>query len=51
MYADALSKVQVPFELHIYPLGPHGLGRAQNLPYVSQWTASLEKWLELVELK
>ncbi len=49
MYAEALSKVQVPFELHIYPLGHHGLGTAKELPHVAQWTSSLEKWLGLID--
>ncbi len=26
MYADGLHRYDVPFELHIYPTGPHGLG-------------------------
>lgn len=51
MYANALSRAQVPFELHIYPLGHHGLGLAKSLPHVAQWTDSLEKWLELVNMK
>lgn len=51
LYADALSKVQVPFEMHIYPLGPHGQGRAENIPHVAQWTKSLENWLALNEWK
>lgn len=51
LYADALSKVQVPFEMHIYPIGPHGQGRAENIPHVAQWTKSLENWLELINWK
>ena len=51
MYADALSKVKVPFELHIYPVGLHGLGRAEDLPHVAQWTTSLENWLSLIDFK
>jgi len=52
LYAAALSKVKVPFELHIYPYGHHGLGLAfEEEPYVSQWSASLEKWLVLNEWK
>lgn len=49
MYADALSKVQVPFELHIYPIGHHGLGVAKELPHVAQWTNALENWFKLIE--
>lgn len=55
MYADALSKVNVPFEVHIYPQGPHGLGLAVNepnkLPHVAQWGDSLLKWLEFIGFK
>ncbi|MCC8161231.1 MAG: alpha/beta hydrolase [Oscillospiraceae bacterium] len=51
MYADALSKVQVPFEMHIYPLGPHGLGIASEVPHVAQWLNSLDNWLKLISFK
>lgn len=51
LYADALSKVQVPFEMHIYPIGHHGLGCAKEIPHVAQWTTSLEKWIELIDFK
>lgn len=51
LYAKALSKVQVPFELHIYPLAPHGQGLAKDIPHVAQWTSSLERWLELNKWK
>lgn len=51
LYTDALSKVQVPFEMHIYPIGPHGQGLAANLPHVAQWTKSLENWFALMDWK
>jgi acetyl esterase/lipase len=51
LYADALSKVQVPYEMHIYPIGPHGLGTAPDLPHVAQWTGSLDRWLSLINFK
>ena len=44
---DALSKVQVPYEMHIYPIGSHGLGLAESMPHVAQWKDSLEKWIKL----
>lgn len=51
LYADALAKSNVPFEIHIYPYGHHGLGLANedanNIPHVAQWTSSLENWLIL----
>jgi acetyl esterase/lipase len=31
LYAAACSKHQVPFELHIYPYGPHGLSTCDHL--------------------
>jgi acetyl esterase/lipase len=47
IYAEALSKNKIPFELHIFPDGPHGLSlcnaetstgqAAWNTPYVGQW--------------
>lgn len=51
LYADALAKVCVPFEVHIYPYGSHGLGLAAAEPHVAQWAASLDKWLELIGFK
>lgn len=51
LYADALSKKQVPFEMHIYPIGRHGLGVAPELPHVAQWTTALDNWLKLIEFK
>lgn len=51
LYADALAKVQVPFEMHIYPIGRHGLGLAPEVPHVAQWADSLQKWLELIGFK
>lgn len=47
LYAEALSKACVPFELHIYPIGHHGLGLAPELPYVAKWQNDLEAWLKL----
>ncbi|MCH5186192.1 MAG: alpha/beta hydrolase [Oscillospiraceae bacterium] len=55
LYSSALSKAKVPFEVHIYPIGSHGLGLANDenhdCPYVSQWGESLLKWLELIGFK
>lgn len=51
LYADALAKVCVPFEVHIYPYGSHGLGLAPSEPHVAQWKVSLDNWLSLMEYK
>lgn len=37
LMANALASKAVPFELHIYPNGPHGLGLATNDTVVSSW--------------
>lgn len=46
MLAEALSKNRVPFEMHIFPKGDHGLGLAEKDPVVSQWTSLLGPWLK-----
>ena len=53
-YATRLSELGVPVEMHIYPIGGHGLGLANGLydratePYVQRWIEDLERWLELI---
>ena len=46
-YAEALASNDVPCEMHIFPIGKHGLGFAAQLPYVSAWLEMLRKWLIL----
>ena len=43
--ALALSAQGVPYEMHIFPQGRHGLGLAEEYEDVKQWTALLQKWL------
>lgn len=43
--ATALSKNKVPFELHIYPDGPHGLGLANDREDVRTWSDNLAIFL------
>lgn len=45
MFAMALSKHKVPFELHIYEEGEHGVGLSHHVPDTAQWTTQCEKWL------
>jgi acetyl esterase/lipase len=45
LYASALSRCKVPFDLHIYAEGPHGVGLAQENPILSQWTNQCISWL------
>jgi acetyl esterase/lipase len=54
IFAEALRRNKVPFELHVFPHGQHGLGLARDNvivgrhrenPVVGQWTALCVKWL------
>ena len=45
MFADALRKAKVPFEIHLYERGPHGFGMAPNDPILSTWTKRCADWL------
>lgn len=46
LYANALSAKNIPFEIHIYPEGEHGLGLAKNIPGLSGWPALCVDWLK-----
>ena len=45
VYAAALRDHGVPFEMHIYPHGKHGVGLAKNMPDVSGWAPLAVAWL------
>lgn len=45
MYAAALKKHGVPFELHVYERGRHGVGLAQDDPVLRTWPARCADWL------
>ena len=44
----------IPVEMHVYPIGGHGLGLANDLcgntivEYVQRWSEDLERWLRLI---
>ncbi len=44
-YACALASLGVPFEVHVYQKGGHGMDLAKGDPAASQGTSALEKWL------
>jgi dipeptidyl aminopeptidase/acylaminoacyl peptidase len=48
MFAHALRKNKVPFELHIFQKGGHGIGLADKAPYKNAhpWTKDLLYWLK-----
>ncbi|MFC0472252.1 alpha/beta hydrolase [Halalkalibacter kiskunsagensis] len=45
LFASALSKKSVPFELHTFENGRHGLGLAEDRPDVFAWTKLCESWI------
>lgn len=42
----ALASSGVPFEMHIFPEGGHGLGLAESVPSVAKWIEYLKLWLK-----
>ncbi len=46
LYAERLKEVHTETELHIFPRGNHGMGLAEELPHVAQWSKLLLKWLD-----
>ncbi|BBH18936.1 acetylesterase [Paenibacillus baekrokdamisoli] len=45
-FAAALSHAGVPFDLHVYEKGPHGLGLAKEDEHVATWTTVCALWLK-----
>ena len=52
LYAGALSRYKIPFELHIYPFGRHGLATVNELTCDENWVDTRAKrarvWMESV---
>jgi acetyl esterase/lipase len=44
-YASALAAHDVPFELHVFERGAHGVGLAQNDPALKAWPDLCAAWL------
>jgi acetyl esterase/lipase len=44
LYAEALKKKGVDFELHIFPRGRHGIALTNEIPYVQRWAKLCEEW-------
>lgn len=47
LFASALRKAGVPFELHLYERGPHGFGLGGKDPSLSSWPGLCAHWLKL----
>ena len=57
VYAEALARNKVPFEVHIYPFGGHGLSTCDkmtldnvdsDMEYDSSWLPNARRWLKLI---
>lgn len=46
LFASALSKEGIPFELHVFEEGRHGLGLAEDNRECRQWLNLAEAWLQ-----
>lgn len=45
LYANALSRANVPFDLHVYQTGPHGMALSHHDEHVATWKAACAHWL------
>lgn len=46
LFASALRQAGVPFDLHVYEKGRHGLGMAEEDEHVASWTTVCGLWLK-----
>ena len=51
LFAEALSKKNIPYELHIYPDGWHGMTLCRDFldaenEYIGDWVRSCEHWMK-----
>ena len=61
VYAASLAKHHIPFELHIYPQGPHGLSLCNKetwsqrsdllMPYAENWVEHALRWINEMPFK
>ena len=48
LFSAALSQHQVPFELHIFSEGQHGVGLAKDDPFLGGWTQLCATWFKKI---
>ncbi|TXK85511.1 alpha/beta hydrolase [Paenibacillus sp. N3.4] len=46
LFAGALSRHKIPFDLHVFESGVHGIGLAENHPEASLWPELCARWLK-----
>ena len=44
-FAEKLRDCHIPFELHVFPKGPHGIGLAEAYPDASKWPTLAADWI------
>lgn len=44
-FAGALSQYHISFEMHVFPMGPHGIGLGEQFPETTVWPELSVKWL------
>lgn len=47
LFAAELERHHIPFDLHVYAHGRHGLGLADEEPHTRTWTEACASWLQL----
>lgn len=47
LFAAALRRHEIPFDLHVYAHGKHGLGMADEEPHAKGWTDACASWLRM----
>lgn len=47
LLAAALRRCRIPFDLHVYAHGEHGLGLAEEEPHTRGWTGACASWLQM----
>lgn len=45
-FAEKLAEYKIPYELHVFPKGQHGLGLAEGTPDVSKWAPLCADWID-----
>lgn len=46
-YGEKLRSLDILFEMHVFPEGPHGLALSYDNPHVAQWKDLFKNWLSL----
>ena len=44
--AAALRAHNIPFELHVFPRGAHGVGLAESIPGTRRWPELMREWMD-----